>query len=163
MDFLSSPKLTSSLFLPTQSLIKKAQRFLCICLHGCQHSRLIVEQATMHWEIVEPEAGVVDSESICSGNVLVQSIHPCPLGIFIHKKAVYLTERERKSWSQLRPGCYKQTCFRSSTMGPVAQWYEHPTNNQKVLGSIPSWIPVDFAFSLKLTFIRHDWKTVVCW
>ena len=101
MDFPSSPKLTSSLFLPTQSLIKKAQRFLCICLHGCQHSRLIVEQPTMHWEIVEPEAGVVDSKSICSANVLVQSIHACPLGIFIHKKAVYLMVRERKSWSQL--------------------------------------------------------------
>ena len=27
-------------------------------------------------EIVEPEAGMVGSESICSGNVLVQSIHP---------------------------------------------------------------------------------------
>ena len=25
------------------------------------------------WEIIEPEAEVVDSESICSGNVLVQS------------------------------------------------------------------------------------------
>ena len=28
------------------------------------------------WEIIEPEAEVVDSESICSGNVLVQSTHP---------------------------------------------------------------------------------------
>ena len=28
------------------------------------------------WEIIEPEAEVVNSESICSGNVLVQSTHP---------------------------------------------------------------------------------------
>ena len=40
-----------------------------------------------------------------------------------------------------------QTCFRSSAVGPVAQWQERPTSNRKVLGSIPSWIPVDF-FSL---------------
>ena len=30
------------------------------------------------WEIIEPEAGVVDNESIDLGNVLVQSIHPGP-------------------------------------------------------------------------------------
>ena len=30
------------------------------------------------WEIIEPEAEVVDSESIRSGNVLVQLIHPGP-------------------------------------------------------------------------------------
>ena len=29
-------------------------------------------------EVIEPEAEVVDSESICSGNVLVQSTHPGP-------------------------------------------------------------------------------------
>ena len=32
----------------------------------------------MCWEIIEPEAGVVDSESIRSGKVPVQSIHPRP-------------------------------------------------------------------------------------
>ena len=30
------------------------------------------------WEIFEPEAEVVDSESICSGHVLVKSTHPGP-------------------------------------------------------------------------------------
>ena len=32
----------------------------------------------VHKIIIEPEAGVVDSENICSGNVLVQSIHTRP-------------------------------------------------------------------------------------
>ena len=58
-------------------------------------------------EIVQPEAGVVDSESIHSGNVLVQSIHPGSqprlTGISIRNKAVYsLCERERQL-SRLRP------------------------------------------------------------
>ena len=33
---------------------------------------------SFNWEIIEPEAEVVDSERICSGNVLVQSTHPGP-------------------------------------------------------------------------------------
>ena len=37
---------------------------------------LIVEQATMHWDIVELEAGVVDSESICSGNACACTVNP---------------------------------------------------------------------------------------
>ena len=32
----------------------------------------------MCWEIIEPEAEVVDGESICSGKVPIQSIHPRP-------------------------------------------------------------------------------------
>ena len=47
------------------------------------------------------ENGVVDSESIHSGNVLVQLITPslesCLLGISNQKKAVYLTVRLRKT------------------------------------------------------------------
>ena len=47
----------------------------------CDTSILIVKlcvRSKCKWEIIEPEAGVVGSESICSGNVLVQSIHPGP-------------------------------------------------------------------------------------
>ena len=36
-------------------------------LHRCQHSRAVVGQATMHCELIEHEAGVVDSESFRSG------------------------------------------------------------------------------------------------
>ena len=39
--------------------------FLCICLPS------VVEQVTACQEIIESKAGVVDSENICSGNVLV--------------------------------------------------------------------------------------------
>ena len=30
----------------------------------------------------------------------------------------------------------------------------HPTSNQKVLGSIPSWIPMDFSFFLSKAYIK---------
>ena len=48
-------------------------------------------------EISEPEAGVVDGESIRSGKVLVQSIHPRPItpsagDLHLKNKAVYPTE-----------------------------------------------------------------------
>ena len=45
-------------------------------LHGCWHSRPVAEQARMHRDITEVEAGMVDNESIHLGSVLVQSIHP---------------------------------------------------------------------------------------
>ena len=82
----------------------------------------------MRWEIIEPEAVVVDSESIRLGNVLIQLTHPGPQsrpqGISTYK-AVRENVREKDSWHRLRPlacSAYKQTCFRSSAVGPVAQW-----------------------------------------
>ena len=59
-------------------------------------------------------------------------------------------EREQNSWSWLRPLAwllYKEACFCSFAVGPVAQWYKRLTSNWKVPVSIPNWIPVDF-FSL---------------
>ena len=49
----------------------------------------------MRQEIIEPEAGVVDSESIRSGKVPVQSIHPRPTTP--STRDVFPTVRERKT------------------------------------------------------------------
>ena len=62
----------------------------------CDTSILIVKLCVSKykWEIVEPEAGVVGSESICSGKVLVQFNSPWAHGpicwgfLFKHKVTV---------------------------------------------------------------------------
>ena len=51
-------------------------------------------------EISEPEAGVVDGESICSGKVLVQSIHPRPITLSagdLHLKNMQYTQQNLKT------------------------------------------------------------------
>ena len=62
----------------------------------------------MRREIIEPEAGVVYSESIHSGKVPVQSIHPSPAtpsagDLHLILGSVSNGEREKDSWSRLRP------------------------------------------------------------
>ena len=99
-------------------------------LFGCQRLTLrpAVEQATMRREMIEPEAGVVDSEStgICSGKVPVQSImgHPRPAtpstagDLHLLNLTVYPTERD--SWSRLRLLAWLLYCRLASA--PWVQW-----------------------------------------
>ena len=59
-------------------------------------------------EIIEPEAEVMDGESIHSGKVPVQSIHlrpttPSAWDLHLKLGSVSNGERERDSWSRLRP------------------------------------------------------------
>ena len=86
--------------------------------------RPVVEQATMRLEIIEPEAGVVDSEStgICSGKVPVQSIHPRPAtpstgDLHLKLGSVSNGERQLESAEASSMAVILQTCYRS-----VGQW-----------------------------------------
>ena len=74
----------------------------------------------MCWDIIDPETDVVDSGSICAGNVLVQPIHPGMQprlqGISTHPQAVYLSREREKLQLQ------SAVVSRSSSVSLVAQW-----------------------------------------
>ena len=105
--------------------------------------------ATISREIIEPEVGMVDSESICSGNVFVQSIHPRPTtpsaGDFPFKNtAVYPTVGER--WLKLAE--VSSTAFISRLAYAPLLWVQWLSGKNVIGRSLhglnPSWIPVDF-------------------
>ena len=79
----------------------------------------------MWWEIIVPEAEVVDSESVRSGNVLEQPVHPGPQ---LHPQGISISgsetnrEREKDSWNRLSPLACAAICRLASAPLPWAQW-----------------------------------------
>ena len=65
------------------------------------------------------------------------------------------SDRERDSWSQLGLlACLLQADLLLLLCRGSSGSVYGPTSNQKVLGSIPSWIPVDFYFSPIKAYIK---------
>ena len=107
-------------------------------------------QATISREIIEPEVGMVDSESICSCNVFVQSIHPRPTtpsaGDFHSKikQCIQLWEKERR----LKLAEVSSMAVISRLAYAPLLWVQWLSGKNVIGRSLhglnPSWIPVDF-------------------